>query len=56
MCRDNENGERVAVPHLFATGERNSDGFIAQSIRIRRQREDRKKREGGERGRESVAC
>lgn len=44
MSRDNENGERVAVPHLFATGQRNNDGFIVQSIRIQRDR-------GGERGR-----
>lgn len=37
----------MAAPHLLATAERNNDGFIAQSIRIRRDRA----REG-----ESVAC
>ena len=37
----------MAASHLFATAERNNDGFIAQSIRIRRD----SAREG-----ESVAC
>lgn len=54
MYRDNENGERVAVPHLFATGKRNSDGLIVQSLEFS---ETEGEREGGqERERESVAC
>lgn len=53
MYWGNENGERVAVPHLFATGERNNDGFIVQSIRIQRDggrergRKRAREREGG---------
>ena len=59
MYRDNENGERPAMPHLFATGEGNNDGFIVQSIRI--QRDSGWEREGGrvgnrERERERGAC
>ncbi len=45
MYRDNENGAIVAVPHLFATGERNNDGFIVQSIRIQRDRGEQREGE-----------
>lgn len=45
--------ERVAVPHLFATGERNNDGFIVQLEFKGTERERGRKKE---RGRERVAC
>lgn len=46
--------ERVAVSHLFATGERNSDGFIVRSIKIHR--DEGGEQEEREKERERVAC
>lgn len=43
----------MAAPHLLATAERNNDGFIAQSIRIRR---DRAREGGRERGVSRSPC
>lgn len=52
--------EREAVPHLFATGERNNDGFLVESIIIQRDKEGRESEEYTERQRkaerECVVC
>lgn len=52
--------EREAVPHLFATGERNNDGFLVESIIIQRDKEGREREtntlKDREKQRENVWC